>query len=283
MDMKISKRDAALLIALAGILLAVCAYKFIYMSYMEKADAIEAESQVLQERVNHLQEMANQKEFYLTEIERFHTEIETSFKPFPADVRDEDIIMMVVNMQNTSPWEAVSTVSLGGAEERYVMGQAAAEAAAAEAATAAATAPTATTDTAATDVATTDPAAVTATEATVAPAVPVASEPAKILYTRPAGISYQTDYNGFLTGLAQVLTSTDRRTIDKVTATYDSNTGILAVATTINMYYLTGTDKEYVAPSIPYVMQGTDNIFGTISLVNEDGEEDTDAEEADED
>lgn len=281
MDMKISKRDAALLIALAGILLAVCAYKFIYMSYMEKADAIEVESQVLQERVNHLQELANQKEFYLAEIERFHTEIETSFKPFPADVRDEDIIMMVVNMQNTSPWEAVSTVSLGGSEERYVMGQAAAEAAAAAATAAAAT--TATTDAAATDAATTDPAAATATEATAAPVVPVASEPAKILYTRPAGISYQTDYNGFLTGLAQVLTSTDRRTIDKVTATYDSNTGVLAVATTINMYYLTGTDKEYVAPSIPYVMQGTDNIFGTISLVNKDGEEDTEAEEADED
>ena len=258
MDMKISKRDAALLIGLAGILMIVAVYYFVYIPLDEKKIALESENATLQTRVTELQRMYDEKDTYIAQTESMKAEIDTICNSFPADVKTEDMIMLGVDLANTAPL-SVQSISMGVAEDMYHVGQAVAEAAAAEAAAAA---------------------AATATEdGTTAPApVPEPVEPSadKVLYKKLCGITYQVTYDGFKNAINTICSSVDRRTIDSITATYDINTGLLAATQNINMYYMTGTDKEYVAPTIPFIPQGTDNIFGTIDLVvTEDEEADT--------
>ena len=52
----------------------------------------------------------------------------------------------------------------------------------------------------------------------------------------------------------------------KIQAVYDITTGILATTYTIRSPYVINTDKIYKEPEVPFIIQGTDNIFGTISL-----------------
>lgn len=268
MDMKISKRDAALLIGLAGILIIVAVYYFLYMPLDEKKIALEAENVTLQQRVDELQGMADNQEFYLTETARLTEESNAMMDQFPADIREEDMVMLAVTLQQSAPWESVSSIAMTSAEERYVMGQKQAEEAAAEAAAAAAAAEAGTAEA-------TEP---VMTEPVIADADMQAA--VKTLYRRQAAITYQADYDGFKGSLDTIGRIPDRKTIDSVTAVYDVNTGILASTVNVNMYYITGTDKVYVAPQIPFIPQGTDNIFGTISLAGlEEGQETEDEAE----
>ena len=258
MDMKISKRDAALLIGLAGILIIVAVYYFIYLPLDEKKVALESENATLTTRVTELQRMYDEKDTYIAKTESMKVEIDTICNTFPVDVKTEDMIMLGVDLANTAPL-SVQSISMGVAEDMYHVGQAVAEAAAAEAAAAA---------------------AATATEdGTTAPApVPEPVEPSadKVLYKKLCGITYQVTYDGFKNAINTICSSEDRRTIDSITATYDINTGLLAATQNINMYYMTGTNQEYVAPTIPFIPQGTDNIFGTIDLAaTVDEEEET--------
>lgn len=257
MDMKITKRDAALLIGLGGILIAVAVYYFVYMPLGDKQRALEAENVTLQQRVDDLQTMANNKEFYASEIERMTNENNALMDQFPADVREEDMVMQAVGLQATAPWESVSVISIGTAEERYVLGQKQAEADAAAAQTDA---------TASTDGTAPDAASTPADSNTVA--VAGTDTVVKKMLRKQVGITYQADYEGFKSGMKEIASQGNRETIEDVTAVYDIESGILASTVKVNMHYITGTDKTYTPPQIPYIQQGTDNIFGTISLIN---------------
>ena len=269
MDMKVSRRDAALLIGLAGILIIVVVYYFVYLPLDEKKIVLESENATLTTRVTELQRMYDEKDTYIAQTESMKLEIDTICNSFPADVKTEDMIMLSVDLANTAPL-SVQSISMGEAEDMYHVGQAAAEAAAAEAAAAAAAA--ATTEDGTTDAAATDAAAAPAQAETTAPTEVSAD---KVLYKKLCGVTYQVTYDGFKNAINTICSGADRRTIESVTATYDINTGLLAATQNINMYYMTGTDKEYVAPTIPFIPQGTDNIFGTIDLAATEDTADT--------
>ncbi|MDO5574133.1 MAG: hypothetical protein Q4G60_09190 [bacterium] len=260
MDMKVSRRDAALLIGLAGILIIVAVYYFVYLPLDEKKIALESENTTLTTRVTELQRMYDEKDTYIAQTESMKAEIDTICNSFPADVKTEDMIMLSVDLANTAPL-SVQSISMGVAEDMYHVGQAAA----AEAAAAAAAAAT-------TEDGTTDAAAAPAPAETTTPTEVSAD---KVLYKKLCGVTYQVTYDGFKNAINTVCSSADRRTIDSITATYDINTGLLAATQNINMYYMTGTDKEYVAPTIPFIPQGTDNIFGTIDLAATEDTADT--------
>lgn len=266
MDMKISKRDAALLIGLAGILIMVAVYYFVYLPMDEKKVALEAENATLTTRVTELQRMYDEKEMYIAQTESMKAEIDTIFNSFPVDVRTEDMIMMGVDLANNAPLN-IQAINMSAAEDLYHVGQAQAEAAAAEAAAAAAEQAAAAAADGTTD-ATADPAAAGTTDPAAAPS---STEPEKVLYKKTAGITYLTTYEGFKNSITQITNSADRRVIESVTATYDVTTGLMAGNTNVTMYYLTGTNKEYVAPSIPFIPQGTSNIFGTVDTMQGEG------------
>ena len=257
--MKVSKKDIVLLIALAGILAAVCSYFFVYKPYSEKTVALETKNQELQTRVAELQNMKDNEALYIEEIQKMKTAMDDIYNLFPVDVRTEDMIMMGVSLANASPLN-VNSMVMSEATDLYHVGQAQAEAAAAAAATAAAEAAAAG-----------DTAEVAATDTPVDTAVTAPTEPEKILYKKTVGIVYLTTYEGFKNSITQITNSTDRRVIDSVTATYDVATGLMAGNTNVTMYCLTGTNKEYIAPSIPFIPQGTSNIFGTVDTMPTEG------------
>lgn len=271
MNMSMSKKDIVLLIAVAGILAAVCSYFLVYKPYTEKTLVLEAENATLQTRVDELQAMADNKEYYLSETARMTEESNMIMDQFPSDVREEDMVMLAVTLQNSAPLEAVPLVTMSPAEERYVIGQAQAEAAAAAQAAAAAEAAAANPEASGTEPAPTETAVAT-------PGTDVAT---KVLNRKQAGLTYLADYDGFKNSMSTIAAQGNRETIDSVNAVYDIATGVLSGNVNVNMYYITGTDKEYIAPQLPFIPQGTDNIFGTISLTGTDeGEaEDTESED----
>ena len=255
--MKVSKKDIVLLIALAGVLIAVCSYFFVYKPYTEKTDALGAKNRELQARVTELQNLKDNEAIYIEETEKMSAAMEDIYNLFPPDVRTEDAIMLAVDLANASPLD-VKSLSIGEPKEVYHVGAAVAEAEAAAAAAAAAAAPPAE----GTDVAATEPAP--AADATQ-PAAETPAEPDKILYSKETVLTYEASYDAFKSGLSQIVADTDRKLIGPVTASYNQETGMLTASTSVVMLYMTGTDREYVAPVIPFIPQGIENIFGTIN------------------
>lgn len=255
--MKVSKKDIVLLIALVGILAAVCSYFFIYKPYVEKTNVLGAENQQLQARVTELQNLKDNEALYIEETEKMQAAMEDIYNIFPADVRTEDAIMLAVDLANSAPMD-VKSLSIGEPTEVYHVGAAVAEAEAAAAAAAAAAAPAPE----GTDETATEPAPVA--EATQ-PAAETPAEPEKILYSKETVLSYEATYDAFKSALNQIVTDTDRKLIGPVTASYNQETGMLTASTSVVMLYMTGTNREYVAPVIPFIPQGIENIFGTVN------------------
>ena len=52
--------------------------------------------------------------------------------------------------------------------------------------------------------------------------------------------------------------------------TFDSENGLLVGNINMNLFYMMGTEKEYVAPDPGVVLTGNDNIFGTMTKPRED-------------
>ena len=84
------------------------------------------------------------------------------------------------------------------------------------------------------------------------------------LYNNAITVSYQASYEGFKEIVEYVRSNKNRMTMDSFSLAYDENTGLLTSTTAINMYSVTGTDKEYTQQNLSGVGVGLDNIFGTI-------------------
>ena len=240
--MKVSKRDIVLLIALAGVLIAVCSYFFVYRPFGEKTTALENENVELEKRVAELQELKDNEPIYIEQTAAMAEEIEKIYNEFPVDVRTEDAIMLAVDLANSAPLE-VQSISLSSPVELYEVGKAQKEAA----------------DAAEEGTEVSQPPAETTAE------VPATQEAAKVLYSKETIITYQASYDALKNGLTQILGSPSKRAIGGVTASFDEGTGKLTASTDVSMLYLTGTNKEYVPPVIPFIPQGRDNIFGTVT------------------
>lgn len=80
-------------------------------------------------------------------------------------------------------------------------------------------------------------------------------------YRDTLGMSYDADYRDFKELVAYIGELADRTTIPSITASYDSVTGKVSGSITINMFYLTATGKEYIAPDVTGKRKGVSNIF----------------------
>ncbi len=259
--MKVTKKDILLLIALAGVLVAVCTYFLVYQPLNEKTAAMETENATLQTRVDELQVLKDNEQKYLSDTAAMKAENDEILNRFPADVRSEDMIMLATQMGYAAPVIVVDA-TMEDPEDLYHIGARAAAAAAEEAAAAAAAAQAAA-DPAATDPTAVDPAAA---DPAVAPA-PAVPEAEQIMYGRKMVISFRGTYEAMKNCIEYIYGSTDRRIVGAVNATYEPDTGLVAVKMGASMYYVTGTGKEYVEPSIPFIPQGTDDIFGALDTL----------------
>lgn len=84
---------------------------------------------------------------------------------------------------------------------------------------------------------------------------------ASVGYRDTLSMSYEAEYSEFKEMVAYIDRMTDRTTIPSITASYDSSTGYVSGAVTVNMFYLTETGKEYETPDITGISKGLRNIF----------------------
>lgn len=74
--------------------------------------------------------------------------------------------------------------------------------------------------------------------------------------------NYACDYTQLKKLINFVNAYPERMNIDAITIAFDSETNGLKGNLTLNLYAVTGTDKEYTAPDISGLSLGTGNIFG---------------------
>ncbi len=257
--MKVSKRDILLLVGFIGILFFGVTLYWVFLPAQEKVEEMNNENIVLRQQITDLTIKNNNKETYLTEMEKMFQEIEDIYAVFPVNVKAEDVILMAINQELVSPMivESVNIEQLAPVnfdellppeeehDHTYDLGE--------------------------NDVLGVDDEPLDSAEDTTA-VEDSAEEEIDWLYTRKATFNYGVSYEGLKRSIRHIVDQPDRMAIETLTVTFDENTGLLIGSTTLNMYlapYQIG--KEYIQPDFSSVLLGTDNIFGTISIHGEAG------------
>lgn len=248
--MKVKKSEIQLLIAVIGVLIAVCTYFLVYSSFNEKSDALEAQNVTLSSQVATLEALDQRKADYIEATGKMQSYITNFENRFPADILPEDSIMMVKTLEDYTRTEVANIAFGSKAEVVYTP--------AADAATATADA------TAATDTTTTDAAATTTTASTS----PVSTDGTVYadthMYEVPLSISISCTYDDFKGLVRYIYNQQERESIQGVSISYNETDGMLTGNMTMNTYYLLGTDKVYSSPYIPDMQMGVDTIFGNV-------------------
>ena len=265
MDMNISMRDKKILLMFLGLGIFAGGYFFGYRPQMEEAESIQASNVPLQERLNDLLDLAENREFYLEETDSINAKIDEYTSEFPADIRSEDGIVLAQNMESSLDM-SISNVGLGtrefiaaldGSTEDPLIDmpdETLSERANAQ------------TQSQIDEIEGTD----TQGEKDLQNASDAEAENAAMTLTTP--VLYRTQDSMQFTGtyaslkdMVEYLSDQiGRMTLDNVNASFDSSTGNLSGSITVNLFSMAGTGKAYTEPNAGSVAYGTDNIFGTI-------------------
>ena len=249
MNYVMTKRDRALLIGLAGIVIFALTYYFVYTQYTQKTTDLNNANNALQSRVDVLQSISDQQGELLAETSVNNQMSEEIMNRFPAMVYEEDAIMLAIELEAYAPFESISSVDIDGSEQRYMFENI-----------------NAMTDEVVNGYipnSGNEPAPAEGENAEAQPVAAPADSP--ILYSRTIRINNLVDYDGLKNAIQYILDN-DKRCSLQVSGAYNIETGLLQSEINVGKYYVTGTDKVYEAPEFKYVIQGTDNIFGTIPL-----------------
>ncbi len=81
------------------------------------------------------------------------------------------------------------------------------------------------------------------------------------LYKAPVNYGFKSTYDG-LKGMADyVFAQNDKKSIETLSAAYNTETGNLEGSLSMNMYYMVGTGKDHTPATIPSVPTGVSNVF----------------------
>jgi len=95
------------------------------------------------------------------------------------------------------------------------------------------------------------------------------------LYKAPVNYSFSATYDGMKSMVDYVFAQPDeKKSIENFAIAFDQSTGNLVGTIDINMYYMTGTGKEYTPATIPSVPTGVANVFGATNteVVSDDAD-----------
>lgn len=254
--MKIKKTDINLLIMLLGVLIAVAAYFLVFTAYNDKTAALESDNAVLQEEVDGLQELADNKQMYIDETARMNTEITDTMARFPAGVLPEDILMYAYTLENT---QSVYFESIAMDNASLV---------------------TVAVDNAATGD------AVESTEVTEETGDTVVAsagmQDTVFLYSTPVTYGFRSTYRSVKEIMEGIVMGQDRMNLQDITLSFDSETGCIKGSLATNIYTMDGTGKYYELLDIPGIQLGVDDLFksGTVLEIHT-GNNDYEGEEVD--
>lgn len=104
-------------VLLLGALLLVAVYFLVYKKYNDMAAEIEASNVTLSERVNELKEYYDNLNAYNAEITMMQEQVNTWLDEFPADVKEEDIIVLALDTEEAA-YVAYTNINI---QERQAM------------------------------------------------------------------------------------------------------------------------------------------------------------------
>lgn len=226
------KSDINLLLGFLGVLLAFCAYQFVYLKMEEKTASLEAQNAQMQSEIATMESWLEDEEFYLSEMERMHKEISGMVKEFPANVLPEDDMKLAYQMDNTSSGSYVFVNSMSFTDPAVSY--------------------TTTYDTSKADISTVNP-------ITVEPLYPVYT-----LYNTQVNMGIDCSYNGIKDMIETIYNKKERKAIDSIVLSFDETTGRLSGNLAMTSYFIYGSDAVYMEPDLYEIHKGTDNIFGTV-------------------
>ena len=271
--MSISTRDKKILLMFSGVAVFAAGYFFGYKPQMSKAEEIETASVPLETRLNELLEMAKNKEFYVEETSKYNQEVSDYVAQFPADVKEEDGILLARDMENALDMEVsnigISTrnfiASLDGSTEEEIgelVDQTLSEKANEQ------------TQEQINEVEGTDTKAegalADATEAAVSDAADLTDQ--TVLFRRLDTLQFNGTYDSLKDAVDYLASRSGRMTLDSVDASFDASTGNLIGTITVNMFSMTGTGSTYTEPDAGSVALGRKDLFGTIETAKNDNE-----------
>lgn len=263
--MKVSMRDKKILLMFIGILVFFVGWYFGYRPQMEKADQIEDLNGALEEQLQDLLELAENKDFYVSETASIKDKISEYISEFPADVRPEDGIVLANKMENELGFQ-ITNVGVG--EKEFVAsidGSSEEELAQSQDQTMSEQANTQTQEQI-DNIEGTDSQAEenlqNASDAAVADQSSDSQVP--VLYRTQVTLQFNGTYAGLKKAVLYVADQSGRMTLDNVNASYDTSTGNLTGTIIVNIFSMSGTERTYTEPDAGSVAYGTANIFGTV-------------------
>lgn len=120
--MKISKKDARLLLYTGGILTILLVFLWVYRPAQEQNEALRAENAELEVELAARQEHAVLKDEYQQKTVTMQAEIDETLSIFPAAVKEEDIILYANELEEKSDME-IANIGIGAVNQIGQMGE----------------------------------------------------------------------------------------------------------------------------------------------------------------
>ena len=261
--MSISERDKKILIVFVGILIFALVYYFPIRSYTEDAEKLNTENVGLTAKLAELEAKVARESEIKAETTNYEADTLALVAKFPSFLQVENEIMDIVGLEKELKVE-VPLITVNTPVE--MKGSDAPEAE--------------TTQAPPQEVATEEapeeaPEEASATEAPAADETGVAPAAANKykLYDMSTNINYKGGYDSLKKFLDKIAKSTDKKSINSVSLTFDNKTGNLDGNIVYDSYFLAGSDRPYEEIITKTIRHGTKNIFGTVdtSKANSDG------------
>ena len=261
--MSISERDKKILIVFVGILIFALVYYFPIRSYTEDAEKLNTENVGLTAKLAELEAKVARESEIKAETTNYEADTLALVAKFPSFLQVENEIMDIVGLEKELKIE-VPLITVNTPVEVKSSDTPEAE----------------TTEAAPQEVATEEapeaaPEEASTTEAPVADETGVAPAVANKykLYDMSTNINYKGGYDSLKKFLDKIAKSTDKKSINSVSLTFDNKTGNLDGNIVYDSYFLAGSDRPYEEIITKTIRHGTKNIFGTVdtSKANSDG------------
>lgn len=262
--MSISERDKKILIVFVGILIFALVYYFPIRSYTEDAEKLNTENVGLTAKLAQLEAKVARESEIKAETTNYEADTLAMVAKFPSFLQVENEIMDIVGLEKELKVEVPLITVNTPVEMKASDTPEVAEAAEAPQEVATEEAPE---DASTTDASTTEAPAADETE--VAPA---AANKYK-LYDMSTNINYKGGYDSLKKFLDKIAKSSDKKSINSVSLTFDNKTGNLDGNIVYDSYFLVGSDRPYEEIITKTIRHGTKNIFGTVdtSKASSDG------------
>lgn len=262
--MNFSKRDRNILLVVAGVLVVLAVYFFIFLNLQDKTEALKQENQILDDVIVKLKDLDKNREQYLADTEQFKAENQEIKEEFPAGMKEEDDLLYINGLEGSLGEYYASAIGMPSAVN-YEAAYPVPETINVDEMLAGTVTNTATDATAE---GTEEAEATEETDGAATTEGAVLSDASAYtdvkLYYVPVSTAFDVNYVSFKQLVTAMAGDADKKSIEEVAITYNEETGLLSGTMTSNFYYMQGTDEVYETPDVSGVSVGTSNPFRSV-------------------